>query len=263
MKNKNTCGQMLWVVFLVGSLTTMAMGELALFMPVNGSTGYYTEISIDVAGATSVRMQRDSEGWLDFGGPFDGNEFDYETPEYGTLSAMNTATSGNYTMEIVHGSGTSVYTYTLLDPQSGWFSDRPVLADPGDPIAQQTQMTWTWASTADQKEVEYSGWNGTGPDFAFSESWNSGAPGFSDLSYDVDYGTFTGDGDFYIVYQNSITPTDLVSGWSLDSGDDVINGNIVTAVLSEAYAEYSVVPEPATLSLLAVGAVSLLRRKRK
>ena len=263
MKNKNTCGQMLWGVFLVGSLTTTAMGQLAMFLPVNGSGGYYMEISVDVAGGTSVRMQRDAEGWSNFDGPFDGQEFDYESPEYGTLSAMNTAMSGNYTMEIVHGGGTSVYTYTLNPTQSGWFPDRPVLADPGDTIAQQTQMTWTWTPTADQKNVEYDGWAGTEPDFEFFEWYDSGAPGFSDLFHNVDYGTFTGQGDFWIVYNKGITTTDLISAWTLDSGTDVINGNVDATALSEDFAEYDVVPEPASLSLLAVGAVALLRRKRK
>jgi len=87
----------------------------------------------------------------------------------------------------------------------------------------------------------------------------------STKSWEIDLG-MTGDGEFMVVYGTEAT---VVGAITFDSGasdvgaTDFVFDDVEQIIASEAFVELTVVPEPATMSLLAIGALALIRRRRK
>lgn len=223
-----------------------------------GST-YYAEIMATVEGGTSVQMQKSGDAeWTEFEKWDD--EFEIESDTYATLADLNSETVGSYTLQVVHSGGTSEYAFDIQSVEDAWFTTNPVLDPVPDEIPQQYEFSWTWDGTAELKYVEYTGWS---PEeyVDFEQEYESGDPGFDDKSLLADFGTLVGSGDFFIVYGDE--SNDLVTDWTLQSGSGVFGGvGPAQYIASEDVAEFLVVPEPATMGLLVLGGLALMRRRR-
>jgi len=234
-------------------------GEIDFVVFRQGAT-YYAEITATVEDGTSVRMQKEGDDeWTDF--EQWGDEFNIMSNMYATSAELNNEIAGSYTMEAVHSGVTSQYTFDIQSVQEGWFPTNPVLDAVPDEIAQQHEFSWIWNGTADVKYVDYTG--ETSEEYVeFEQQYESGTLGFDDKSLAADFGTFVGPGDFLVLYGDE--SDDVVTGWTLESGSEVFGGlGPMQYITSEDKAEFVVVPEPATLGLLTLGGLVLIRRRRK
>lgn len=246
------------VVFVaILSVASAANAELKVTAFRQGDL-HYAEISMNIEGGTNVRMIKDGDAeWTTFDRWDD--EFDIESDEFGSLAGLNNEIVGAYTIEITHSGGISEYAFTVQTVQSEWFPQNPVLSLVPDQIPQQYEFSWTWDGTAEGKCVEYSLWSPTGT-VDFEQEYGPGDPGFNEKSLVADFGEYVGTGEFFSMYGN--TTDSLVTNWALQSGPDVFGGlNPTQYIISEAMAEFEVVPEPTTMSLLALGALAMLRRR--
>ena len=312
------------VCVLAVSAASSALADQIEFDVISQDGGYYAEAMASAAGSTSFKMRKAGEtGWDEFEQFGDG--FEFESDWFSSLGALNSGLGGDYTMQIVHGSGASEYTFTIDTVSQGSFPSNPVLDSVPSRIPRRHTFAWTWAGSADVKYVEYAVWvdhDETGVEL----DYEPGDPGFGDLSHDADFGTSGGSGVFFIDYVNGVG--DLITNWTLASGDELFGNNgPLQYVASEDKAEFQVspagdcnldgvvddadlslllahwnedvtgdpnggcgkgefnaaapvddsdlslllsnwagagaVPEPATLALLAVGAVALIRRRMR
>jgi hypothetical protein len=231
----------------------------ARFMAFRQGNMHYAEISVNVEGGTSVKMLKDGDTeWSTFDRWDD--EFDIDSDMFDNLTDLNNEIAGSYTMEIIHSGGTSQYSFDIQAMQSTWFPANPVLALVPDQIPQQHEFSWTWEGTADAKYVEYSLWTLT-EEVDFEQEYLFSDPGFDDKSLLANFGTSVGMADFFVLYTNATDS--VIANWTRQLGPDVFNGLSPTEyIASEAMGKFEVVPEPATMGLLALGGLAMLRRRR-
>lgn len=270
---------------LVLFTSTPAQANLALFaiyqgdMDGNGTPDiFFTEIEVQVTGATQVQLDTGS-GWEDFENE-GGGEFYLETSDYATLAALLADISGPKTLKITTPAGDSNYTFTVTGSEAAVNTEMPT------PIPQITglawagntaTLSWAWAGDANAVDgiaVEVETQDGNTWDDVYFKSNIDPPPNYmpktaleaNDIVLPAAPGTYD-EIEFYVAYGNATDVSDgngtIIDGWTLTDGNDLF-GDPGDLVLQGALsADVLEIPEPATLTLLGLGAAALVRRRRR
>lgn len=244
------------VVSILAMVVPASAADTIDFGLIRSSDGkYFAEINGELQGVTDVRMQNRTTGdWIIF--DVGDSEFDVESDEFDNLASLLADVGGTYSMQITHPAGVSVYTLYIGAALENMFPAMPDMTVPAN-IPQQYTFQWDWTGPADVKGIDY--WCGDGgPEFW--QLYYAADPEFAATSLNVDFGEFTGHGDFEIIYAN-LAGSDILS-LTHSSGDELFGSNQLAYMASVDGADFNVVPEPATVSLLTLGGLALLRRRR-
>ncbi|KKN87853.1 hypothetical protein LCGC14_0253840 [marine sediment metagenome] len=225
---------------------------------------YGAGIEIQVTGATAVEMVLSGGGTAPFvAGP---SGFWFDTSDGVSLATLNSEIGGAHTVRITHAGADSVYQYTRAVITDGLFPNLPTLDAVPANIEQDHNFQWAWAAgSADEMWADAEIYNKL---YKESESIDPFEVGTT-TSWAPDFAPETGDGEFIIGYTfvgdvkagNGIS----ISAWTRDSGDELFGGvddEIEDFVDSLDIENFTVVPEPTTLLVMACGAIGLLRRRR-
>ena len=231
---------------------------------------YRAGIFVEITGATGVELLPQGGGVLPFEVPYDEPEaFWLQRSDFATLAALNANIAGTHTLRVTHPGGISEYQYTREVVTEGIFPKVPVLDAVPAIIGQMHNFTWTWAGTAGEADEMY----------ATARIYDRLAKGDNDeggfvigvtTNWTPDFRPETGNGQFVIDY-SFVGAVELgtgitISGWQLLSGDELLDApgdEIDDCVDSQDTAYFTVVPEPATMGLLALGVLTLLGRRRR
>lgn len=226
---------------------------------------YFSDIWVEVFGATAVDLLTGG-GWTVPLTGFGGGEFWLESDEYATLADLNFGIGGTHVLRITHAGGVSDYQYTLGEITDAMFPDIPVLDAVPANIPQNYNFEWTWDDAADDMEAEAEIF---GKLYKEESSDEGSFVVGTTTSWVPDFAPETGAGEFLIGYGlgGDVKADDgiAVSGWTLLSGDELFGGGtdeVVDFADSEDEVQFTVVPEPATLLLLALGGLAMLRKRR-
>jgi len=227
-----------------------------------------------VSGAGKVQGQFSGSSWFpfnhcDLGG---GNtEYYLETPENLTLAELNSGSSGLYKLKVTTATGDCVYDFSINTITAGMFAPIPEITDPNDgaTVPQNVNFQWTWGgNTGDVDEL----WAEVEP-LSDGASWAEGGSydgsiNIGDTSWQPGL-TNTGQAWFVVGYdiEDPMDGTGLFSAISFDAGSSTrsdFGWDEQEAYLTSGdEIDMTVVPEPATLALLGLGACLLLRRRRR
>ncbi len=243
---------------------------------------YYAEIGIWGDGITKVRLH-DGSDWTDFYKEGFG-EFWLETNAFTNLGTLIADIEGaGQKLEITHGAGVSVYSFTIKGGASAELTAIEAKMPAPTPIItsvvpigpQEQRLSWTWGGDIADVTCLCAGAEakvgGIWEDVCDKCSDDDPAEiDITDLSVDIDFSGHPGPYQEIVYWAGYGNLNDisggagtLISGWTLDSGDELFDG-VDDEVLEVFEAEgFVVIPEPMTLSLLAIGGLAvLIRRKR-
>ena len=178
-----------------------------------------------------------------------------------TLAELQTGMAGSWTLRVNTGTDVYDYAFDLAAVQESDFLAMPEVTSPSSGADVDVDYTFTWENndahlTADGyvATVEHgaaesrAGWMADGSMSSLpqtAESWSVHDMFTGAASFDVGYGVYLN------LISNTVEPTGApdITDWRsvAVSGDEV---------------EFNIVPEPVTLSLLALGGAALLRRAR-
>jgi len=258
------------------------IAEFAIYrgdMDHNGTPDiFFAEVEVQVTGATLVRMSG-GEGWETFDDE-GGGEFYLESPDFPTLASLLTAISGAATLEITTPANVSTYTFTITSSEAAVNAEMPT------PIPQITglawagntaTLSWAWAGDANAVDgiaVEAETRDGNTWDDVYFKSSIDPPPNYmpktaleaNDIDLPAAPGTYD-EVEFYVAYGNATEMSDgngaIVVGWTHTGGDELFGG-IGDMVLQETLsADVLIIPEPATLMLLGLGATAMIGRRRR
>ena len=228
---------------------------------------YGAGIDIEVAGATAVDMVLSGGATEPFDAGFSG--FWFDTSEDVSLATLNSNIGGAHTVRITHAGGVSEYQYTRALITDSLFPNLPTLAAVPASIEQDHNFQWAWAGSADEMWAEADIYNKLYKEDEDDLSIVPFAVGVT-TSWTPDFAPETGDGEFTIAYTfmgdvkagNGIS----ISEWTLLSGAELFGGandELEDWVDSLDIEYFTVVPEPATMGMLAMGGLALLRKRQK
>ena len=212
-----------------------------------------------VAGLAGAYMLRDgSVEWMEFETWDDG--FGLDSDSFESLDELSAEIAGNYTLQINHADQISQYSFTIGAIQDSQMPACPIIGELPDELPQQYTFTWDWSGTADAKVIEFEG--GEDEDYVqFEMFYSADIPGFTDVFYHADFQGFIGDAEAAIFYGNEVD--NLIPNFSLRDGDvDVLGDGLTQYVVAFDSASFTVVPEPMTLGLIALGSLALIRRRK-
>ena len=226
---------------------------------------YRAGIYVDIPGATTIELLPQGGGAL----PFEvqgGGSFWLQRSDFATLGDLNTNIAGTHTLRITHTGGVSDYEYTRAQIEEGIFANVPVLNPVPAGIPQNYNFQWTWSGAADEMYADAQIHDKLSKEEDDEGSFVIGVT----TDWTPDFSPETGTGHFVIDY-SYIGDVELgngisITGWALLSGDELFGGandEIDDCIDSQDMAYFTVVPEPGATALLALGGLSLLRRRRK
>lgn len=256
------CAAFCLIVLLVGVVPAAAMElELNPMRFRDGSSGdivYGGEIIVHVS-ADDVQLKAPFDA--DFESmENDGDEWFSYSDEPMTLGDLQDAITGGWELRVVAGSNTYDYVFTVADVQEEDFLPVPSVTAPtwGETTGTDYSFQWdnngadvdadgfvAWVEVADWEREN--GWMADGSGGTLgqdAEAWSVYGMPEGEAEFGVGYGVFAG----------------LISEMTASTGAPDID--YWSAVISGDAVEFTVVPEPVTLSMLGLGALALLRRRR-
>ena len=226
-----------------------------------------------VSGAGKVQGQLNGGSWF----PFDhrdlagGNtEYYLETPDDLTLAELNSEIYASCKLKVTTASGDCVYNFSINAVTADMFAPIPVITDPNDgaTVAKNVNFTWTWSgNTSDVDEL----WAEVEP-LSGGPSWDEnnscdGTMNLSDTSWQPGL-TNTGQASFCLGYDidDPMDGSILLSAITFDAGSSTRSDfgwdDQEAYLSSEDEIDMAVVPEPATLAVLGIGTLTLIRRRK-
>lgn len=233
----------------------------------NGTADLFgAEIFGEIPDATAIEILFGGGGSETF--DFGGGEFWLESDEHATLAALNAEIGGTHTLRITHSGGVTDYEFTMGTITDGMFPALPVLAPVPASIPQNYNFQWAWSGSADEMDAEA---EIDGSFYDEEESFGGSFVVGVTTDWTPDFAPHTGLGEFYVGYANmgDVAADNglVVSDWLLAAGPDIFagpNDEVLDFADSGDIAFFNVVPEPATMTILALGAcLPLFRRKRR
>jgi hypothetical protein len=187
-------------------------------------------------------------------------EWFLESPTDLTLAELQTGMGGSWTLRVVIGVDTYDYTFDVTAVQDSDFLPVPEVTDPADgtDIGEDHEFMWEnndahlqadgyMAMVEDDTWEVSNGWMADGSEGSLpqdGESWLVQDMPTGPAEFEICYG----------VYLNLISNTSEPSG-----APDITEWNSVAISCDEV--SMNIIPEPVTLSLLALGGAALLRRR--
>ncbi len=249
---------------------------------------YYAEICMWTDSATGVRMY-DGTDWTDLENDGPGNFFT-ETDDFTSLSGLIDHIKGaGQKLEITHSGSVSIYSFTIKGDTTEEFdaiaaeipSHTPIITvvPDGIPPSESTvALSWTWeGNTGDDVTCMC-----VGAEARVGGNWldvydecSDDDPAqilITDTETDIDFSGHPGpyeEVEYWVGYGNlndvSGGVGTIISGWTLDSGDDLFGDDLFDDEVLEVFVaeDFVVVPEPMTLSLLAIGGLATLIRRKQ
>ena len=245
-------------------------GELS-FEITQSPMGYRAGINVIQDGVTGVQISPSGAGaWESFDG--EDNDFFINSDWYDTLSDLGDEFNGSFDLLISRGTDQSLYTFNLAVPSESAFAPLPQLTAPlTSPVGQSVNFTWTWspagAYTWDMLAgIFVDAWQ---EDSDFSDSsfaFLGGSMSKTDTSWHVNFAG-TGESEMKVGYvtmvDGVVTDLTFVAGSSDFQAFDFTSGDdFYQVTIAGDGTQFEVVPEPASLALLAAGGVWLLSRRR-
>ena len=241
---------------------------------------FFADIEVYVPGATQVRMF-DGTDWTDFQDGGGGGDFWIDTDDFATMTALLGEISGSYTLEITVDGNASTYDFTLGGSAAtigaAMPSSIPEITGLGW-AGNTATLSWDWpggdANTVDELDVWADTMTGGTWQYVYDKASDDPPPNYipkttlqvDDIVFPAAPGSYD-EIEFAVEYAN-ITDVDgangqVVSGWTLTGGDELFgapDGEVIELLVSS---DTLTIPEPATLGLLGLGALALVRKKRR
>ena len=239
--------------------------------------GYDAEIELGVdgvSGAGMVQARIDSGSYMVFDFESGDNEYSLETGSLASLAELNATIVGAWELEVTYGEKRSVYTFDIDTVTESMFAPVPNITSHSDggTIGTHVDFEWDWTpdgtfsydNTGLYVEVDV---EDPGVDYWDLEAMSvnfDGALANDTKSWEIDLG-MTGDCEFMVVYGTEATVvSDITFDAGLsDTGATDFGFDDEQIIASEDFVELTVVPEPMSMSLLALGGLVLIRRRKK
>lgn len=278
MRNKVICLVTLCLCTFTLSAKAVVSQDWIEFYVFKTDHGYAAELMLGVDGVSGAGLVQATVG----ASPvlvFDYDSFDdeywLETPDYATLGELNTNISGTWALEVMYGGKKSVYNFDIAEITESMFAPGPTITShsDGDTIGTHVNFEWDWApgggfdytntgfyieAFVENPGVDYWGIEAMSTNFG-------GVMANTAESWEIDLG-ITGDAEFLVAYGTEATVMGGIifnAGLSDASATDFGFEEVEQIIASEDIVELTVVPEPMSMSLLGLGALAIIRRRRK
>ena len=242
-------------------------------------TNVFLDLS-DVAGVTGARATRADGTPIILGPEFTPQTFGAWAGPFASFSDMHTATVGTWQLAIEFGAGNeAVYDVVVNEYRTPFtaasFPPAPTLISPfGGAIGVAPTPTFTWDNgglhTGAMESLFVSVWSEVNPAIGAMDSSGGGGLGLNDQTWTPPGVLPGGPASFLVQYElneneDAVVETPQFNGTLSTVADPGITWDWSGGDLySRDLIEFTVVPEPATMALLAAGVVSLVfGRSRK
>ena len=240
-----------------------------------GNIRYGSAFSVGVDGVTGT-----DKVWAKLGGlvnpinlpeeDLGGGVSEYSAGAEGwTLPQLNGILAGANRLTVNTAGGLCVYDFTISTIPDSLFAPLPVVTDPVNlaiNVPQDQTFQWTWRGDARVSEL----WTEVSDlaDVLWVEDYSGGGGlALSDLSWQPNlaqtgWAVFTAGYDVVAPMDGSSIVSALTFNAGASTGVDFGWDSAEAFASAEGRAAFEVVPEPATLALLGIGALAIIRRRR-
>lgn len=277
MKNKVICLVILCLCTFTLSAKATVSQDWIEFYVFKTDAGYGAEIWLGVDGVSGAGLVQATVGAspvLVFDFNSDDDDYELET-DYATLGELNTQISGTWAIEVMYGGKKSVYNFNIAEITESMFAPVPTITShsDGDTIGTHVNFEWEWTpgggfdytNTGFYVEAYV---EDPGVDYWEIDAMSTNFGGVmanTVESWEIDLG-ITGDAEFLVAYGTEAT---VVGGITFNAGLSDVGATdfgfdeVEQVIASEDFVELTVAPEPMSISLMGLGALAMLRRRRK
>ena len=232
---------------------------------------YGSEVFVEMPSATNVQWWTGSS-WQDFDTD-PGSDHFWMDDDYASLVELNNAIVGSAKMRVHTSAGYATYAFTLGTVTESMFPVVPTITPTPFPssVPQRYTFTWTWGgNTGDVDELVVEAWvDPGGPPAWYEAEYTEGQIALNATQWTPGIAE-TGQASFFVGY--SARQDAMLTGWAYIGGESTTGAvfdfagddeRLVYAGAGDERDGFNVVPEPTTLSLLALSGLAVVTRRRK